>query len=109
MGFNLLKNIKVIFFLKWQIVLLIMLITKCSFCWLVRTNFKKIFEDHDMAINLIVKLEKCFTKNDGVINHSFQFPLYPFFLFILYCFFGVNLKVAIIFNVLLSSLLHIYL
>ena len=84
MGFNLLKNIKVIFFLKWQIVLLIMLITKVVFVGLSEQT-SKIFEDHDMAINLY-KTGEMFYENDGVINHSFQFPLYPFFLFILYCF-----------------------
>ena len=78
-----------------------MLITKVVFVGLSEQT-SKIFEDHDMAINLY-KTGEMFYENDGVINHSFQFPLYPFFLFILYCFFGVNLKVAIIFNVLLSS------
>ena len=78
MGFNLLKNIKVIFFLKWQIVLLIMLITKLVFVGLSEQT-SKIFEDHDMAINLY-KTGEMFYENDGVINHSFQFPSVSFFL-----------------------------
>lgn len=101
MGFNLLKNVKVIFFLNWQIVLFIMLIAKVVFVGLSEQT-PKIFEDHDIAINLY-KTGEMFYLNDGVINHSFQFPFYPFLLFVLYSFFGLNLKVAIIFNVLLSS------
>ena len=101
MGFNLFKKIKIVFFLNWETLLFIMLITKVIFVGLSELN-PKIFEDHNIAINLY-KTGEMFYENDGVINHSFQFPLYPFFLFILYCFFGVNLKVAIIFNVLLSS------
>ena len=101
MGFNLLKNIKIIFFLNWETLLFIMLFAKVVFVVLSELT-PKIFEDHDIAINLY-KTGEMFYENDGVINHSFQFPLYPFSLFVLYSFFGATLKVAIIFNVILSS------
>ncbi len=63
----------------------------------------KLFEDHDMAVNLL-NTGELFYSNDGQINHSFQFPVYPFCLYLLYSVFENQYLVAILFNVLLISL-----
>ena len=62
----------------------------------------KVFEDFDMAQNLVNDGE-LFYFNDGVKNHSFQFPIYPLIISS-FIYLGLSVKWILAFNVLFISL-----
>lgn len=58
-----------------------------------------IFEDYTLAENLVEKGEY-FYNHDGVRNRSFQFPVYPYLLFVLSKLFGLSAYLAVFVQVL---------
>ncbi len=60
------------------------------------------YEDHEIAQNFL-KHHSFFYFNDGVINHSFQFPIYPILLSVAYSIYNAK-AAAIVLNILLSSI-----
>ena len=62
----------------------------------------KVFEDYDIAQNLVNDGELYYF-NDGVKNHSFQFPVYPVIIS-LFLYLGLSVKWILAFNVLIISL-----
>ncbi len=61
------------------------------------------FEDHDMAVNLH-RTGEMYIDWCGLKNHTFQFPVYPFLLSILYSFFGIKPLAVGIFHVILNGI-----
>lgn len=64
----------------------------------VQGNDVKLWEDHDMAVNWANE-GVLYYHNDGNVNHSFQFPIYPMTVGITYWLGGVNPMYAILINV----------
>lgn len=56
-----------------------------------------VWEDHDIALNLLNDGEFYYL-NDGAKNYTFQFPLYPSIIALLYKIVGVHFKIACLFN-----------
>lgn len=63
----------------------------------------KLFEVHDIAVNMIEKGEMVYFLN-GQMNYNYQFPVYPFFLYVVYQCFGILPKAGIILNLIFHSL-----
>jgi hypothetical protein len=61
-----------------------------------------LLEDHEIAMNLLTTGEMKYLHNSNV-NYNYQFPVYPFLLFIVYKICGVSYKCALLLNLLLSS------
>jgi hypothetical protein len=62
-----------------------------------------LFEVHDIAVNMVNTGEMKYFLN-GQFNYNYQFPVYPFLLFLLYKIFGIVSFAGIILNLVLSSL-----
>jgi hypothetical protein len=77
------------------------LLIKCTSLFFLSKEIK-LFEDHDLAVNLLNE-GSLFYVNDGVRNHSFQFPVYPSIVALGYYFFGVKSIIAIFINVFFIS------
>ena len=60
------------------------------------------FEAHDIALNMLSTGEMKYFL-DGQMNYNYQFPVYPFLLFFIYKVFGADFHVALLFNIVLSS------
>lgn len=95
---TLLRNTK---FLKWTF--LVIVLVKLSAVFLVNDSTVRIFEDYTLAENLFQKGEFVYN-HDGVDNHTFQFPVYPYLLFTCFLVFGLKLKVALVFQVLANCI-----
>jgi hypothetical protein len=61
------------------------------------------YEDHDIAVNLMHTGE-FYLDWDGVRNHTFQFPVYPFLISLLYSLFGIKTLAVSLFHILLNTL-----
>lgn len=61
----------------------------------------KLWEDHDIARNL-AQTGTFFIKWDEVINHTFQFPLYPFVVSLIYKVIGINPLAAVVLNLVVN-------
>ncbi len=61
----------------------------------------RVWEDQAIAEN-IIHTGNFFINMDGVNNHSFQFPIYPFIIASLYFIFGIHPIIACIYNVCLN-------
>ena len=62
----------------------------------------KLWEDHNIAVNLL-NTGTFFYEYDGIINHTYQFPLYPFIVSLIYKAFGQNFHWVALFNLLIST------
>lgn len=88
-------------FLKRAFFIIVLL--KLFAVFLVPDSTVRIYEDYTLAQNLIEKGEFVYN-HDGVDNHSFQFPFYPYLLYVSFLVFGLNLKLALIIQVLSNSI-----
>jgi hypothetical protein len=61
-----------------------------------------LYEDHDIAVNLY-KSGVFFIGWDGISNHTFQFPVYPFLISLIYSIFGIKTMAVAVFQVLLQG------
>jgi hypothetical protein len=61
------------------------------------------FEDQDIAVNLC-KSNEFFIFWDGVKNHTFQFPVYPFLVSLIYRLFGVQPLLVMEFHIIINML-----
>ncbi len=61
-----------------------------------------LFEDHIMAVNLM-QTGELFFNWDGVNNHTYQFPVYPFLISLIYHLVGIVPWVACMFHVVLNT------
>ena len=61
------------------------------------------FEVHDIALNMLSTGEMKYFLN-GQMNYDYQFPVYPFLLFLIYKLFGTDFHTALFFNLFISSL-----
>ncbi len=61
------------------------------------------FEDQDIAVNLC-RSNEFFIFWDGVKNHTFQFPVYPFLVSLIYKLFGIRPLFVAVFHVLLNAI-----
>jgi hypothetical protein len=66
------------------------------------------FEDQDIAVNLCNSNE-FFIFWDGVKNHTFQFPVYPFLVSLIYRLFGIQPLLVMAFHIVLHALTAILL
>lgn len=62
-----------------------------------------LFEAHDIAVNMLQTGEMKYFLNNRY-NYNYQFPVYPYLLFIIYKIFGIIPKLGIILNCILHSL-----
>lgn len=62
-----------------------------------------LFEPHNIAINMLQTGEMKYFLNNKM-NYNYQFPVYPYLLFIIYKTFGIIPKLAIVLNCLFHSL-----
>ena len=64
-------------------------------------NFQ-LWEDHYIALN-IVKESSFYIYSDGIKCYSYQFPIFPFLLALIYFIFGISPIAVAVFNIILSS------
>lgn len=69
----------------------------------VSDNGINLWEDHDIALNLINDGE-FYYESDGVKNHTFQFPVYSSILALIYSVVGVSLTAVALFNLFIHVL-----
>jgi hypothetical protein len=89
---------------KTQLWGVILLLTSLKLLFLIiRQPGMTFYEDNDIAVNFS-NTGEFFLFWDGIKNHTFQFPIYPSCLALLYTIFGIHPLVAGIFHVLLNAL-----
>lgn len=64
----------------------------------------KLFEVNDVAISMLKTGKMSYVSAAGQIYYDYQFPVYPFFIYLIYFLFGIHYKLVILFNLFLSSL-----
>lgn len=62
-----------------------------------------LFEPHDIAVSML-KTGKMKYFLNGQFNYNYQFPIYPYLLFLIYKIFGVMPKAGVVLNLLFHSL-----
>src|SRR4051794_35938988 len=62
----------------------------------------RLWEDHDIAVNL-VNTGAFFINWDGIDNHTFQLPVYPYLVSFIYKLFGIKPIAVVAFQVLLNG------
>ena len=67
---------------KLYFIILLSAFAKVSYLFLFVDTIK-FWEDHDIAINLL-NTGVFYYNYDGMINHTYQFPLYPYIIFTIY-------------------------
>ena len=82
-------------------ILLVAFILKAFYLFFFVDHIRQ-WEDHDIAVNL-VKTGSFFINMDGINSHSFQFPIYPFLVSLLYRLCGVQPIVACFFNLFINT------
>lgn len=86
-----------------SVLLLIFLVLLVKLVFLVScVKHFQLWEDHYIALNILTE-GKSYIYSDGVKCYSYQFPVYPFSLFLLYSLWGVSSLVVGIFHLILSS------
>ena len=66
--------------------ILILTVGKALLFWLLNLNIK--YWEDDVIANNLLNEGVFYYYNDGTINHSFTFPVYPFLLYLFYSLFG---------------------
>lgn len=67
----------------------------------------KLFEVHDIAVNMVKTGEMKYFLN-GQMNYNYQFPVYPFLLFIIYKIFGIVPELGEVLNCIFHSLTAVF-
>lgn len=75
-------------------------VLKFLYCLLFINDFN-LFEDHSIAVN-IANTGEFFIFWDGVNNYTFQFPIFPYTVSILYKIFGIKPLAVIVLNLILN-------
>lgn len=99
---HLLKKINSLSNKEIVIILSIIALIKLVVLLLFVRDFQ-LWEDHYIALNIVQEGES-YIYSDGIKSHTFQFPVFPFIVSILYTVFGVFPIAVAILNIFLSSI-----
>ncbi len=85
-----------------KLLIIVVLISVIKFVLLFFIAHFNTFEDYEIAQNF-TKHHMFFYLNDGVLNHSFQFPIYPILLSITFSIYNAPIAAALLNIILMSS------
>ncbi|MBI4930456.1 MAG: hypothetical protein HY841_06820 [Bacteroidetes bacterium] len=88
--------------MRFTLIILLLTAIKIIFSLLIKQDIF-LYEDHDIAVNLL-KTGNFFYDCDGARHYSFQFPIYPFMLFMIYKISNINLFCVILYHIFLNML-----